>query len=501
MVKILLASHEVAPLAKVGGLADVAGSLPSALVERGHDVRVVMPAYRMVLDDPAYKVERVVDDFPVYVGPGWTVLASLWQTTVAGTHILLIGGDPRFEFATESAAVYQPGFEQHLFFARAVLEACNRMDWKPDVVHANDWHTGFLPVFMRTDDGWEDVASVFTIHNLAYQGEFGPEVLDRAGLPRRMFNHHELEAYGSVNFLKAGCVFADRVNTVSERYSHEIQEPEFGCRLDGLMRHLAANGRLSGILNGIDQREFNPSGDGNLLARYSASELSGKTVCKRSLLHDVGFPGDSGMPLFGVVSRLSSQKGMDLILEVADKLMDLPALLVIQGLGDPSLAARFRELEARRPERFRFVERFDADFAQRVYAGSDMFLMPSAFEPCGLGQMIAMRYGTVPIVRETGGLADTVHEFENGFTFSNSTGAALLRACERAFALYREPLEWRMLVDRAMSYDSSWTQSAGKYEALYAEALGTRRQAPAEEPLEESLEEPVVEDEALLEAS
>lgn len=477
-MKILFISNEVSPFAKVGGLADVAGSLPKALQARKHDVRVAMPGYRMLLQEPAHPIESPEhQSFTVSVGPRWEATAQIWETAMGDVPVYLVAGDPQFDKAVDSASIYQPGYEQHLFFARAVLELCKTLDWIPDVVHANDWHTGLVPVLMREggDSTWDPVANVFTIHNLAYQGEFGAEVLDRAGLPGELFNHHQLEAYGQLNFLKAGCAFSDRVNTVSERYANEIQTPEFGCRLDGLMRHLYSNGKLSGILNGIDQEVFNPASDPRLLANYSPSELGGKAICKRKLMHEVGFPGDGGLPLFGVVSRLSSQKGMDMILEVADKILEFPARLIVQGIGDPELATKFRELEGRRADRFRFVEKFDADFAQRVYAGADVFLMPSTFEPCGLGQLIAMRYGTVPVVRETGGLADTVTESENGFTFNSVSSNGFLRACERAVAWYRDPLEWRMLMDRAMQHDSSWTRSAAQYEKLYTQTLKERR--------------------------
>lgn len=477
-MRVLFASHEVEPFAKVGGLADVAGSLPRALRERGHDVRVLMPAYRMVLEEPTFRVQPALKhSFGVHVGPGWFESASLWETCLphSDVPVWLLGGQTWFRDTISSATVYQPGFEQHLFFARAALEACRQMGWIPDIVHANDWHTGYLPVFLKGehDPLWDGVASAFTIHNLAYQGEFGIEVLERAGLPLSMFNHHELEAYGRVNFLKAGCAFADQVNTVSERYAQEIQTPEYGCRLDGLMRHLAFEGRLSGILNGIDQQEFNPASDPHIPAHFTPDDLSGKRQCKEALLAELQWSADPALPLFGVVSRLSGQKGMDVLLRMVDRLLDAPSLLVVQGLGDPWLAEQFRALAGRRADRFRFVERFDAPFAQRVYAGSDLFLMPSAFEPCGLGQQIAMRYGTIPIVRETGGLADTVTEGENGFVFGPLREEPLWLACERALTAYRGP-DWLALVRRAMAYDSSWTRSAAAYETMYARALEYR---------------------------
>ena len=434
-----------------------------------------MPAYRMVIDNPAYACEAVGDPFDVEVGPGWTVQAQLHATEFAGFPLFLIGGHAKFDQALDSASIYLPGYEQHLFFGRAVLEACKQLEWIPEVVHCNDWHTGLIPVFMREggDATWDDAAAVFTIHNLAYQGEFGVEALDKAGLPRKLFNHHQLETYGAVNFLKAGCAYSDRVNTVSERYAYEIQSPEFGCRLEGLMQHLEAQGRLSGILNGIDQVVFNPNKDPLIPAPFSASDLEGKRQCKRALCQEVGLPQDD-LPLLGVVTRLSSQKGVDLLLEIADALLDTPCRLIVQGLGDPWLAERLSNLEQKRDGRFKFVNKFDATLAQRVYAGSDIFLMPSMFEPCGLGQLIAMRYGTIPVVRETGGLADTVADGMNGFRFKERDPAQLLDACRRAIRCFRDPVAWSRLVTRAMTFDSSWNLSAAKYEAMYQAAMHGR---------------------------
>lgn len=478
-MRTLFVSHEVAPFAKVGGLADVAGSLPKSLRDRGHDVRVIMPAYAMVLSEPSYGCQPLGEPFAVAIGPGNTMPAQLYQTEMDGVPLILVGGHPKFAEAADSASVYLPGYEQHLFFSRAALEACKQLDWIPDVVHCNDWHTGLIPVFMREsgDPTWDGSAAIFTIHNLAYQGEFGVDVLDKAGLPRRLFNHHQLETYGSLNFLKAGCAYADRVNTVSERYAYEIQGPEFGCRLDGLMRHLDAEGRLTGILNGIDQDVFDPGNDPLIPAHYSASDLEGKRQCKRALCQEVGLPADD-LPLLGVVTRLSSQKGVDLLLEIADSLLDTPCRLIVQGLGDPWLAERLSNLEQKRDGRFKFANRFDARLAQRVYAGCDIFLMPSLFEPCGLGQMIAMRYGTIPVVRETGGLADTVTDGMNGFRFKERDPAQFLDACRRAIRAYRDPVAWNRLVTRAMAFDSSWNLSAVKYEAMY-EAARQSRQAIA----------------------
>jgi starch synthase len=475
-MRVLFVSVEVAPFAKVGGLADVAGALPKALRRLGHDARVVMPLYRMIEDDPRWQLATTLDEFEVRMGSHWSKMARFRETELDGLPVGFIGTDEWYPLSVDSETLYQPGGMQHLFFCQAVLTAMQELDWIPDIIHCNDWHTGFLPLLMREKNGadWDDVASVYTIHNLAYQGDFDPDVLDAQDLPRSLFNSEQVEAWGRVNFLKTGCVYADRVNTVSETYAREIQTPEFGCDLEGLMAHLDRQGRLAGILNGVDTDVFNPLTDPDIPAHFSVQDLSGKAECRRELLKEVGLPEIAGAPVFGVVSRLSSQKGMDLMLKAAEAMFSLPILLIVQGLGDPALAQAFSRLEARFPSNFRFVNRFDAPIAQRIYAGCDGFLMPSSFEPCGLGQMIAMRYGTVPVVRSTGGLADTIFEGSNGFVFQNKEPMELLAAVERARFAFQNPDGWRKLMVRGMKTDVTWDNSAKLYARLYEEARASR---------------------------
>jgi starch synthase len=476
-LKILFAAVEVAPFAKVGGLADVAGSLPQALRELGHDVRVVMPAYRMALDDPKHAIRPSISNFRVSLNSWWHKHASLHETRHQSVPVYFLGTDEWFNEVSKSEQVYSPGVDAYLFFARAVLECCKQLDWIPDVIHCHDWHTGFIPVLMREqhNDFFSETATCYTIHNLAYQGEFGIETLDKVGLSRDLYNFRELETFGSVNFLKAGCAFSDQVNTVSETYAREIQQAEFGCRLEGLMQHLAQEGRLSGILNGIDQEEWNPATDLRIAENFDADHPSGKAACREALLQKLGWEPIDGAPIAGVVSRLSSQKGMNLILDVAERLTELPVQLVVQGLGDPWLADRFTELERKYPKHFRFAQRFDVDLAQAIYAGSDLFFMPSAFEPCGLGQLIALRYGTIPVVRKTGGLADTVFEGENGFVFENKSADEFLSAVRRAHEAFANSMAWGQMVDRALRQDHGWGKSAGQYVAMYERALSARR--------------------------
>lgn len=480
-LKILYISVEVSPYAKVGGLADVAGSLPKALRALGHDVRIAMPAYKMVESDKRWGFKTLKRSFSVKINKHWTKKAYLKESALAGVPVYLLGTDEWFNLADRSDRVYLPGYEQYLFFARGILAACKAIGWIPDVIHGNDWHCGAIPAVARAggDPTWDETAIAYTIHNLAYQGVFGPEVVEKAGLPMSLFNMHQLETWGAFNFLKSGVVFADQVNTVSERYAKEIQTPQFGCTLEGLMKHLWDTGRLNGILNGIDTDRFNPMTDPAIAAHFGPGNLAGKAKCRNALIEELGFSKKTKSPIAGVVSRLSDQKGMDLMLQVAEQTFDLPMRMVVLGQGDPWLADRFRELEHRYPKSFRFINAFDVDLAQRIYAGSDMFLMPSAFEPCGLGQLIALRYGTIPVVRRTGGLADTVFEGKNGFVFDHKDAVAYLDTLNRACQAWSDEAKWTRLVEGALAGDYGWGPSALRYVDMYQRALKSRRNVKA----------------------
>jgi starch synthase len=465
-MKILLVSAECAPFAKVGGLADVAGALPIALRALGHDVRVLLPRYRMIETDSRWNLAEAVPSFEVELNPNWVKTASLATTTHRGVPFYFLGTDDWFVHSVDSDHLYQPGGDPHLFLCAGTLAACEALDWIPDVLHLNDWHTGLLPVLLRekASPRWHDTKTLFTIHNLAYQGEFGAEILDQLDLRPSLFSSEGVEAWGRLNFLKAGAMFADQVNTVSPTYAREILTPQYGCTLDGVMRHLSHEKRLSGILNGIDTETFNPATDPALPANFSVNDLGGKAKCGQALRSELGL---NSAPIASVVSRLSEQKGLDLILAAAPALLDLPLQLVVLGVGDPILASGWRDLQRQFPGRVAFVERFDVALAQRIYAGSDLFLMPSRFEPCGLGQLIAMRYGTIPVVRRTGGLADTVIEGETGFTFDDVSLVPLIAAVARAIQAYREPESWGAFLHRAMTQDHSWASAAIEYESLY----------------------------------
>jgi len=476
-MRILFCSAEVAPFAKVGGLADVAGSLPKALSALGHEVIVAMPGYGMVVNDPQWGFAKTKSEVLVKVNGHRLVRADLWEATIDGVKFWLVDGEGAFAGVSKSQEVYSPQRDDYLFFSHAVLEMCQESEWLPDVVSAHDWHMGFLPVLIKEarHGDWDSVASTFTIHNLAYQGEFGYDTLEAAGVSTKLFNMHQLETYGGVNFLKSGAAFADQVNTVSPNYAEEIQTAEYGCRLEGLMSWLAEDGRLTGILNGIDTDVFDPSTDPKVTAHYSADDTSGKFECRRALCAEAGLHIDDRFPVMGVVSRLSNQKGFDLIIEAAPVILGQGSGLVVLGTGDPWAAGQLRRLEAVYPGRVKFFEAFDVDLAQRIYSGCDVFLMPSSFEPCGLGQMFAMRYGTVPVVRRTGGLADTVFEGENGFVFDERSAGALGAAVERCTAAFQDRDTWSQLVKAGMTGDFSWGKSAKDYVKMFHRAMDARR--------------------------
>lgn len=483
-LKILIVAAEVAPFAKVGGLADVAGALPKALKAMGHDVRVVMPCYKMIETNPKYKVQDIITSFPVPIHDGCVETASLRQTSIEGdVPVYLIAHERYFTEATESKKVYSLEPQPYIFFSRAVTEFVPLLEpsWAPDVVHCNDWHTGLVPVFLETfckeSSTWNKTASVFTIHNLAYQGDYNYEFLKYAGLPDSLFSFDKLEFYGKVNFMKGGIIFSSLVNTVSDKYAEEIQTQEYGCSLEGLLQYTASQGRLSGIVNGIDYDEYNPETDTRIAANYSAANFAGKENCKAALQKESNLPVNKDIPIVGLISRLADQKGFDLIHEIAEKMLEMPVQFILLGTGDPYYEEFFRNLQVKYPQKVRANIGFDANLAQRIYAGCDMFLMPSRFEPCGLGQLMSLRYGTIPIVRSTGGLADTISDFNpkngrgNGFAFVEYNSAKLLETIQRAIETFGDRSSWNKLRNTALQSDFSWNASAKKYVNLYRKGM------------------------------
>jgi len=471
-VKILFVSVEVAPFAKVGGLADVAGSLPKALKALGHDVRIVMPAYGMEIGSDS----KPVESFNTQVNLQQSYTTKVYQDAIDDVPVIMINCDEFFGQTQKSEELYAYGKEAYLFFSAAIMQQCEVEGWIPDVVHANDWHTGFLPVFIREKSSalWDNTASIFTIHNLKYQGEFDKDTLRQAGLPESLFTMERLETFGGVNFIKSACVYADKVNTVSPTYADEITTPEYGAGQWGLMGAMRKSGKLSGILNGIDTDFFNPAKDPVIAAPFAGDDIAGKAKCKQALQSEFGLPTGTGAPLLGIVSRLSDQKGFDLIIKQAYGMLALGCQFFALGTGDPWAAEQLRQLQAEWPDQVRFIERYDGPLANKIYAGSDIFLMPSAFEPCGLGQMIACAYGTVPIVRKTGGLADSIFDGQNGFVFEDKSARELLTTIQRAITVYQSSAEWQALVQRCITTDFSWDKSAHLYVALYQEAVQSR---------------------------
>lgn len=465
-------SLEVSPYAKVGGLADVAGSLPLALRKLELEIKVLMPAYPFILKKFGQKIKKIKKPFEIVLNSSCTRKAQLYKSK-EDTYFLAIEGC--FEECTSEEKIYAQTKEEYLLFTKGIFESFRQLEWIPQVLHVNDWQLGFVPLLLKISNEKEffKTSSVFTIHNLAYQGEFGIDVLDLLELPRSLFDSNLVECYGQVNFMKTGCQFADQVNTVSPTYADEILTPAYGEKLDGLMRYLHGSNRLSGIINGIDLNEFNPSSDPSLPYSYKNNQT--KTPLKNFLRNKLGLKIKDNVPLVGMVTRLGHQKGFDLIFPILKEMLEIPMGFVVLGLGDPNMARQLHSFASLYPGQIKFIDRFDQDFAKQIYAGSDLFLMPSRFEPCGLGQMIAMRYGTIPVIRQTGGLNDTIRDLDNGFCFNALDSLELLNALKRAYWFYSHKDLWNQMVDRAMAEDSGWEKSAKDYVKLYEKAINSPR--------------------------
>lgn len=473
-MKILVLAAECAPFYKVGGLADVIGSLPRALRDLGHDVRVAIPRYKPI-DGAKFRLTRVGTPFTAYAGNEERRTEMLFSDA-GGVPTYFVWDERYFNRAT----VYGQPDEvmAFVFFVRAVMEYLRVSDWLPDVIHANDWHAALAPTWLdvvgRRDARFAPVASVFTIHNLAYQGVTGDAIWTFAGLPAS-HKHLVVEQPGTINWMARGIAHADAINAVSRRYAREIMKPAYGAGLDPLLRE--RKDRVSGILNGIDLETWNPADDAALAARFTVDAIERRVRNKRALQRALRLSARKDAPLIGIVTRLVEQKGVDILLKVADELFARGVQLALLGSGDPMYEEALQALAARYPRQIALVLRFDEELAHQIYGGSDMFLMPSRYEPSGLGQMIAMHYGSVPIVRATGGLADSVKDATRdrstgtGFTFGAYTPRALLDAVDRALKAYRSSRTWRAIQKRAMQVDFSWACSARQYERLYRKAV------------------------------
>jgi len=487
-LKVLFATSEVTPFRKTGGLGDVAGALPKALKNRGIDVRIVMPLYRGVRWDELEPLDGVLE-VPMYYGTG---RAGVRMGSLPGSGVPIYfldhhGYFDRPEVYGPPDAGYADNLERFAFFSRACLELANALGFEPDVVHANDWQTALVPIYLNTlyrGTPLHRSATLFTIHNLAFQGAFDGGQLFVTGLGREHYNPRELEHYGAMNLMKGAILNATLLSTVSPTYAAEIQRPANGAGLDGVIAARRAD--LHGILNGIDCEEWDPAKDRYLPARYSAEEPAGKAVCKRELQREMGLPVRASTALFGAVSRLTPQKGFDLLAQIMERLLGWDLSIVLLGSGDSDAERFFTALSRARGDKFRARIGFDNSLAHRIQAGCDFFLMPSRFEPCGLNQMYSLRYGTPPIVHATGGLADTVANYDEttgegtGFVIRRLDPNSLRDTVGWALSTYFErPRDLEAMRRRGMSQDFSWTRAAERYEQVYRDAYRRRNDGAA----------------------
>ncbi len=486
-MRILFAAAEVSPIAKTGGLGDVCGSLPKALAKLGHEVVVFMPFYRQAWEWFARGDAGLEEALPTtsVAWANWDAEVTYLRATIPGTDIPLVLVANDYFFNREH--IYSPrldgyddGIERFTFFTRAVIRGCELLGFAPDIVHAHDWHTALFPVYLhsglRGSDSFRNARSVFTIHNLNYQGIGGSDRFASLGLHSRYWSPGALEHYGDVNFMKGGIIFADQVTTVSPNYAWEIQTHANGAGLDGILRSLSW--KLSGIVNGIDTDDWNPATDSHIESNFEAGRLNGKALSKRALLREMKLRYSAKTPVLAFISRLVDQKGVDLLLPMLARILHAGAQAVILGSGEPHYEHALARIGQEHAGRCRVIIGFDANLARRIYAGADILLMPSIYEPCGLNQMYALRYGTVPVVRMTGGLVDTVTPFDGtnpdvatGFAFVTPSAADLYVATWLAMLNFKDSRVWRSLQDNGMREDFSWDRSAHEYEQVYHRAL------------------------------
>lgn len=499
-MRILIASSEVVPFSKTGGLADVAGALPLALAELGHDVRVVTPKYKMV-DESKFKLLPIMNEIIVRLD-GTSIAGIVKKSNFPNTNIpvYFIQNDHFFNRSslyTEAGQDYPDNILRFAFFSIASLWMLKGLDWSPDIIMCNDWQSALIPTYLKhhfeikNDPFFKDIAVLYTIHNLAYQGSFDKLFLSKINLPWDVFNSAGLEYYDRINLMKAGIVYSEHLSTVSKQYSEEIKTPEYGCGLEGILT--ALEDKLTGILNGIDYSVWNPATDELLPARYSIkelknniSDLKGKAVCKKELQKKNKLPQKPNVPLIGIISRLADQKGFDLIAGCIDDLMKEDLQIVVLGTGEPKYHQLFAELGKKYPEKMGVNITFDNALAHLIEAGSDMFLMPSKYEPCGLNQLYSLKYGTVPIVRKTGGLADSIIPVLGKKTDKNTNGTGymfeiysheeLYKTIKAALKDYVETPEiWARIVANGMAQDFSWNASAKIYDSLFTEMVENKK--------------------------
>jgi starch synthase len=497
---IAFAASECVPFSKTGGLADVVGALPRALAALGHQVSVYIPRYRQTkLNEP----QTVVRSITIPFDDKYRFCSVVAAGASSGVRFYFVEYPQYFDREAlygSPLGDYPDNAERFAMFSRAVLEA-SKILGVPHVFHCHDWQSALVPVMLRTlyaeDPAFRDVATVFTIHNMGYQGLFPPDTLPLLMLPWELLTISKMEFFGQVNFLKGALVLSDYVTTVSRKYSQEIQTTEYGFGLEGVLRQRAAT--VTGILNGVDYDEWSPQTDKFAVAKYSPQDLSGKLKCKHDLLHAFGVTNaDSKVPVIGIVSRFAAQKGFDLIAQIMDRLAREEMIVVALGAGDRTYEEMFQRLNKQFPNKIATKVAYDNAIAHKIEAGADMFLMPSRYEPCGLNQIYSLKYGTVPIVRATGGLDDTIEPWDartgkgTGFKFTDYTGEALLATIKQALLAYRDPSSWQTLMRNGMSRDFSWGASAREYGKIYDRARQARAAADAAPVTADLKKEPVL---------
>ncbi len=479
-LKVLYCTPEVTPFSKTGGLGDVSGSLPRALAAAGCDVRIITPKYAGI-NETTYSLKKVLDEVPLSIG-NREETGSLFEGRLPGSKVpVYFAGCSKYfdrkELYQENGKDYEDNLERFSFFSMMALHSMEKLGWQPDIIHCNDWQTALIPVYLKTVMRTRKTGSLFTIHNIGYQGLFNVEKLPAAGLARELFNIKGLEFFGKINLLKGGIIFSDIVTTVSPSYSREIQTEKYGHGLEGVLRERAKD--LYGIINGVDYDEWNPSQDSHIAVKYSIKTIGRKKKCKTELQKVCGLPV-TNKPVIGMVSRLDDHKGYDILAEIMDELMQLDIQMIMLGTGKEKYQDIFKKFKNNYPDKLSLNLFFDNTLAHKIEAGSDLFLIPSKYEPCGLSQLYSFKYGTVPVAHKTGGLADTITDFipstiadkkATGFLFSHYDPDALLKAVMLSLCTYEDKAAWKKLVTAGMKSDYSWKQSSEEYTELYEKSL------------------------------
>jgi starch synthase len=481
-LKILFVTPEAVPFAKTGGLADVAGALPKSLQALGCEIKLVMPYYRMVKES-GLPLQYMAKEIEIPIGDEKLKADIYLGHLNQDIPVYFVGREEFFDreylYSTPKSD-YFDNAERFIFFSKAALIFCQHMGFSPDIIHHHEWQTGLIPAYLKSiyqnNSLFSHTAVVFTIHNIAYQGMFKKEKFWLTGLPKEMYNPEGIEFWERINFMKAGIVYADGINTVSQKYSEEIQTPEYGYGLEGILRKRRDD--LYGILNGVDYQDWDPSHDSHLIARYDLKDISGKKECKRDLLKEFHLPSSlENVPLLGMISRLADQKGFDLLMEILEGLFALDIGFVLLGTGEQKYHDLFTQVAQKYPQKAGIRIAYDDRLAHKIEAGADFFLMPSKYEPCGLNQIYSLKYGTIPVVRATGGLDDTITHYDpttkqgNGFKFTRYDAKEFLMTIKMGIGFYFQAEHWRQLLRNAMAADFSWERSAEAYLKLYRKAL------------------------------